>query len=282
MNESLKRFGMLTLGTLLVAAGVYFFKFPNNFSTGGVSGISLILGRLLPQISPGGLVLIINTALLALGFLIFGRDFGLNTAYCSLVMSGAICLLEWIYPMARPFTDQPMLELVFAIMLPAFGSALLFNMGASTGGTDIVAMVLKKYTNVDIGRALLLSDFLIVVGSALAFGIQTGLFSFLGLAAKALLVDSIIENINLSKYFTIVTQRPGPVCDFILYTLNRSATTCPVTGAFTHEPKTLILTAMSRSQAVKLRAFLKQHDPDAFLLITNTSEIIGKGFRGVS
>ncbi len=195
MSKSIKEFLMLTIGTLIVAVGVYFFKFPNKFSTGGVSGISIILGSLLPNITPASLMFTINMILLLIGFIVFGRDFGIRTAYCSALLSSATWILEKIYPMAKPFTDQPMLEICFAVGLPAVGSAILFNMESSTGGTDIVAMILKKFTSLDIGKALMASD-MIITFSAFTFGVKTGLFSILGLVMKSLLVDVVIENIN--------------------------------------------------------------------------------------
>ena len=279
MNEKLTYFLKLTFGTLLVTIGVYFFKFPNHFSTGGVSGLAVILGTVIPNMTPGTIQLILNAALLVIGFSALGGRFGLATAYASLLMSGITFLLERVYPMAAPFTDEPLLELVFAVMLPAFGSAILFNMNASTGGTDIVAVLLKKYTRMDIGRALLLTDVFIVIGSAAVFGIKTGLFSLLGLGMKSLMVDGVIENINLCKFFTIMTEHPDPICRFIVSELNRGATTYDGEGAFTHKRRKIIVTVVTRGQAVRLRQHVKAIDPHAFMLITNTSEIIGKGFR---
>lgn len=281
-GEKLKEFGWLTLGTTLMSVGIYFFKFPNNFSTGGVSGISVILGELIHRATPGSLVFSLNMILLAIGFLVFGKKFGIKTAYASVLMSSEIWLLEWFLPMSKPFTNEPLLELTFAVMLPAFGSALLFNMDASSGGTDVIAMILKKYTNINIGKALLLSDFFIVLCCFLVFGMQTGLFSLLGLSAKALVVDSVIESINLCKYFTIVTTKPHQVCDYIVNELKRGATKVDAEGAFTDEEKTIVVTVVKRAQGVKLQKHIKQIDSKAFVLITNTSEIIGKGFRGVT
>ncbi len=279
-DERLKEFGWLTLGTTLMSIGIYFFKFPNNFSTGGVSGISVILGKLINGITPGALVFIINMVLLVIGFMIFGKKFGIKTAYASILMSVQIWILEWLIPMGKPFTNQPLLELMFAVMLPAFGAAILFNMDASSGGTDVIAMVLKKYTEIDIGKALLFSDAIIVLGCFLVFGMQTGLFSLLGLAAKALVVDSVIESINLCKYFTIITTKPHEVCDYIVNVLKRGATRIEGEGAFTNEEKTVVLTVVRRAQGIRLQKEIKRIDHKAFVLITNTSEIIGKGFRG--
>lgn len=277
---SWKDLGMMTLGTALISIGVYFFKFPNHFSTGGVSGLSVVLGHYLPQ-TPGALVFIINQMLLVVGFLFFGRSFGLRTTYCSLLFSGIIWGLEAIIPLDRPMTSQPLLELIFSVMLPAVGSAILFNIDASSGGTDIVAMILKKKTSVNIGNSLFIVDFLITVAACFAFGMETGLFSMLGLIVKAVLVDMVLENIKIHKCFQIITTAPEPIVDFIVKQLGRGATELKGEGAYTHENKVIILTVVNRPQAIRLRRYAKEVDPSCFILITNTGEIIGKGFRGM-
>ena len=255
--QTLKDYVMLTVGTLLIAIGVYFFKFPNHFSTGGVSGISIILAHYAPNLSAGAFVFIINMALLALGFAVFGRSFGVRTAYTSLVLSCATWGLEYIVPMDVPMTSQPLLELIFAVGLPAVGSAILFNMQASSGGTDIVAMILKSKTNINIGQCLLFVDFTITVVSGIAFGIETGMFSMLGLALKSVIVDMVLENIAVHKCFQIITSKPEQIIDFIVKDLHRGATDMQGEGAYTHENKTVILTVVNRAQAIKLRLYAK-------------------------
>ena len=279
--HKIKEYLLITAGVMLVVVGVYFFKFPNNFSIGGVTGIAILLSRIFgPEISSGTLVLIINIVLLIIGYIFLGRSFGNRTAYGSILMSVSLRLLETIVPMEGPMTTEPLLELAFAVILPAVGAAILFNIGSSTGGTDIIAMLLRKYSSIDIGRALLITDFLLTVAVFFVFDIQTGLLSILGLLLKTTLVDIVIESMNLNKYFTIICENPEPICDFILHKLHRSATVIDAQGAFTHSHKRIILAVMNRTQAVNLRKFIKQTEPEAFLLITNTSEIIGKGFRG--
>ena len=146
-QQKLREFLLLNGGTLLVSMGVYFFKMPNNFSTGGVTGLAIVISKFLPGVSTGTLVFLFNMVLLAVGFLVLSRRFGLTTVYASTLMSVIIWVLERVYPMDAPFTQEPLLELIFAVGLPALGSALLFNIGASTGGTDIIAMVLRKFTD---------------------------------------------------------------------------------------------------------------------------------------
>lgn len=278
--RSIPRFLWMTLGTLLVAVGIYFFKFPNHFSTGGVSGISIILSQLFPQISTATIVLVINCALLLVAFAVFGPTFSVKTVYCSLLLSLVLQGLEIWLPLSAPLTTQPLLELFFSVLLPAIGSAILFNMDATTGGTDILALLIKRHTSLDIGHALLTTDFVIASLALLVFGVEIGLFSILGLILKGLVVDLVIEGINRSKFFTIVTQKPEEICSFIVQELHRSATHYPGQGAFSGQSKTVILCATNRVQALRLRTFIRQTDPQAFMMITNTSEIIGKGFRG--
>ncbi|MCI5704363.1 YitT family protein [Candidatus Pseudoscillospira sp. SGI.172] len=272
--------GRMTLGSAMVAVGVYFFKFPNHFSMGGVSGLSILLGQLIPSdlLTPGAINMGINVIYLILGFLILNKGFGVRTVYCSLLYSALVQGLEWICPLTRPLTDQKMLELFFAVILPALGSAILFNTNASTGGTDIMAMILKKFTGLDVGRALLVSDVAIAGAALVIFNIETGLFSLLGLALKSVLVDSVIESLNRKKAFTVVTQDPEKVCHFINESMARGATVWKGQGAYTGQDQYIVLAALSRHQAVVLRNFLRAEDPHAFMVITNSSEIFGKGF----
>ncbi len=279
--QTFKKYLMLTIATMIIVLGIYVFKFPNNFSFGGVTGIAVVLSAILP-ITPGILTLGINMLLLIIGFIFLGKSFGFMTTYVSILMSVGLRLCEIFFPMNASLTDEPILELIFAIVLPAFSSAIYFNIGASGGGTDIVAMILKKYTKLNIGAALFVVDTVIVVAACFVFDIKTGLFSLVGLLAKSLVVDNVIENINLCKYFTIICDNPQPICDFITNELHRSATTYKAEGAYAHKERTVIITITKRFQAVELRNFIKQNEPGAFIAITNSSEIIGKGFRGMN
>lgn len=278
-KDWLKEFLLLNAGTTVIALGIYWFRFPNNFAVGGVSGLAVVIDRLFHTSTPAFLVTVINLILLVVGLLIFGKDFGVKSIYCTVLFMVEMWALQLLWPISHPFTDQPLMELIFATVMVGGGSAVLFNINASTGGTDIIAMILKKYTSMDIGKSLLVADLLIAASALLVFDIRTGLFSLLGLGMKTFVVDSVIESINLCKYFTIVTVRPDEICHYIIHDMHHGATKVDAVGAFTEADKTLILTACRRSQAIWLRRKVKEIDPSAFMFITNTSEIIGKGFR---
>lgn len=280
MKSKLKNFSLLTISTLIMAVGIYFFKFTNNFTFGGITGIAVLVAKFLP-ISASDFSFVVNILLLIIGWIVLGKSFAEKTAYSTILLSVSLSLLERIYPMSHPLTNEPLLELIFAILLPALGSAILFNIGASSGGTDVIAMILKKYTSVDIGKGLMISDLIFTLAGFLVFNVKTGLYSLFGLIMRSALIDNFIESFNRSKYFHVVTSNATCICDFIQNDLQRGATIVNATGAFTGDDKYIILTVLSPSQAVKLRNFIKKHDPKAFLLVSNTSEIIGKGFHSV-
>ena len=172
-----------------------------------------------------------------------------------------------------------LLGLFLAITFTGIGSAIVFKCNSSTGGTDIVALILKKYTQMNVGQALLFSDFIIAASTFFVYDVKTGLFSLLGLFAKVFVVDDILDSINMCKSFTIITSKPDEIDDFILKELKHGATTMRASGAYTGDDRTVILTVCRRSEALKLRKRVKEIDPHSFIIITITSEIMGKGFR---
>ena len=279
-NKKLKDFLYMNFGCILLSAGVYFFKIPNGFATGGVTGIGTLLGKL-SFITPAAWIWILNIALLLMGFLFLGWKNSFKTIYCSMFYSALTYIFELFIPLSAPLTNQPLMELVYAMLLTAIGSAMIFNSDASSGGTDIAALILKKYTSLDVGKALLTVDSIVAVSSFFVFNIQAWLFSLLGLFAKAFLVDSVIESLNTCKYFTVITTKREEISQYIIKTLHHGATVNDVIGEFTHDQKSMIHTVCKRAEAIKLKKKIKEIDPGAFIIVTTSSEIIGRGFRSV-
>ena len=220
----------------------------------------------------------INLILILAAFLCLGRSFGTRTVYVTLFTALCYSVLEAVLPITAPLTNEPALEALIVTFAVAALAAVLFKKGACSGGTDIAAMILRKYIRMDIGKALLLIDFTTVALSFLLYDITTGLFSLTGLLAKVFLIDNVLDSINLGKYFTIVCSDPKPICDFIHQELHRGATVFDAQGNYTGSRRTVILTAVKRRQAIRLRDYIHTEAPDAFLIITNSSEIIGRGF----
>ncbi len=285
-NKNVRQYVEMTIGIIMMAVGVYFFKIPNGFSTGGVSGIATVLGEVFSEkqlgfLTPGTIIIILNVLLLLLGYLFLGRSFGIKTVYCSLVYSAIVWMLERVLPLSASLTKQPFMELIYGIMLNGIGSGLIFHAEGSSGGTDILALILKKYTSLNVGKALLCFDTLIAASSFFVFDLRTGLFSVLGLFLKAFLVDTVIESMNVCKSFTIVTTHADEIVKYIIEDMKHSATEAEARGAYTGEPKTLIFTSCKRIEAVRLKKKIYEIDPNAFVTVQSTSEIIGRGFRSV-
>ena len=277
-RQMIKEYILITVAVVLMDIGIYVFKFPNNFSFGGVSGLAVVVTHFVPS-TASQINLAINMLLLVFGFLFLGRNFGVKTAYVTVLSSVLLNIMEAAFPMQAPLTNETMLELFYAIALPALASAILFYENASGGGTDIIAMVLRKYSTMNISSALLAVDAIIVFVAYFVFDTRTGLFSICGLMAKTLLIDKAIERMKLSKYFTIICSKPEPICDYIMNDLKRSATVYKAEGAYTHKDRVVILTVMDPKQAVLLERRIQSVDPEAFLMVTKSSEIMGKGFR---
>ena len=278
MNKT-KDFLQINAGVLLVAVGVYFFKFPNQFSTGGVSGLAVILSALPIDLSSATIMLLINLAFLVLGFVFLNKEFGVKTIYCTLMISVVTKIFEVYFPMTAPLTDQRMLELIFSVILPGVGSALLFTKGASSGGTDILAMIIRKNTQIDLGKSLLFSDFFISFSTLFFFGVETCMYSLLGLLLKSFIIDNVIENISTKKIAIIITSKHDEVIDFITHVLHRGVTNWECVGGYTGEEKSALMTALSPRQAVMLRDYVNSVDAKSFIVINNSTEVIGKGFQ---
>lgn len=278
MKKTIKEYSIITVGIFLLAMGVYFFKFPNNFSTGGVSGIAVILSPFMNNISSSDVMTVLNIVFLTLGFIFLKKDCGLKSIYGTVMLSVFVSMFEHVYPLTGTLTDQKLLELVFSIVFPSIGAAIVFLNGASSGGTDIIAMILRKFTNLDIGTAIFITDIIFCTSTIFIFGIETFMFSTLGLLSKSFIVDIVIESISTKKIVSVVTAEPKLVTNFITNELHRGVTNWECIGGYTGEHRTMIMSAMSKKQALNLSNYAKSVDNKSFIIVNRSSEVFGKGF----
>ena len=286
---------LLNLGIIMMSCSVYFFQTPNNFTLGGVAGIAILLANVInhPFFTQAVIMAIINVFLLVLGLIILGKQCTIKTIYCSLLYTGIIWLFEFTDVLGHitgipsngatpvPLTDQPFLEMAYSILLFGAGGALVFNCGATSGGTDIIALILKKYTRINVGMALTIIDLIVVCISIVTIKSTTiALYSFMGLFARSFLLDGIIESIGKTKYITIITTNPDPIGDYILNVINHGYTKYNAQGGYTGEAKTVLVSVCKRGEALKLKTKVKEFDNEAFVIITDANEILGKGFGG--
>ena len=289
-KRAVLRWVLLSFGIILMSFSVYFFQTPNHFTLGGIAGLALVLGEFIP-LDYEILMAIINVALLILGLIILGKQCTVRTIFCSLFYTGIIWLFEYFDIIehineaagrvgAATLTDEPLMELVYAILLFGIGGAIVFNCGASSGGTDIIALILKKFTRLNVGMALMIIDMVIVLISCYTFSLEIGLFSVLGLFTKSFLLDGVIESLGKTKYITIITENHDIISDYILKVINHGYTIYDAEGGYTHKPKKVLVTVCKRNEALKLKMKIHQVDPTAFVIITDANEILGKGFGG--
>ena len=266
----------------LMAMCTYFLNIPNSFCFGGISGLCIAISGAIGFGSPATLSSVINIILLFVGFIFLGKSFGLKTTIATLILSAELAVFEKFIPMTHTLSTEPLMEMVFSVVLHAVSAAILFNVQASSGGSDIIAMIIKKYTSVkDIGKALMICDSVVVVSCYFIFGIEAGMFSTMGMCIKVFMIDSVMETFNLCKYFTIITTKPAEIAEYISTELKRGSTHMEAKGSFTDQGKTVIFTVLGKRQAIKLQTMVKAIDPHAFTMITNTSEVMGKGFRDI-
>lgn len=277
-RKQLIQFVGVNAGLLMVGFGIVFFRNPNKFASGGISGLSLLLTYFFPNLPVGGIMLLINAIILGLGYLILGRDRGAGSIYGTFVLSGMMWLIEILFPLVEPLTNQKFLELVYSVFIPGFGSALVFHFGATTGGTDIVAQIISKFCKWKISTSLLITDFIIALGAGLLFGVEACLYSVLGVCLRTFLMDAVMESLRIYKVVVIISEKSADIQHYICHVLHRSATVHSARGAYTVQEKEVVTTVLSRRQAIKLQQYIKAEDPSAFITVTNSTEIIGKGF----
>ena len=273
---------MITLGAFLVAAGDYIFKFPNNFSSGGIAGLSVIIHYVFPTISSSTYTLIFNIILLIIGFIFLGKQFGVRTIYCTLCFSIFLEIFELVFPLTGlilPLTGDKLLELMFSVIIPSIGIALAFKYGGSTGGTDIPAMIVRKKTNADISISLFIVDAVITAITFFVIDIQTGLYSMFGLVIKSFVVQTATNLLGKKKGLLIITEKPDLVSQYITDKIHRSATIWSAQGSYTHEQRTVLFAVMTSYQAAQVKAYAHSIDDKAFVTMLSSSEIYGKGFK---
>ncbi|MDZ5713409.1 YitT family protein [Jeotgalibacillus haloalkalitolerans] len=279
MTKKLITFLLMNLGAFFVAVNVHFFLSPNNLATGGVSGMSIVLNSLFPGISIGLFMIFVNIVLFILGVIFLGFQFGAKTIYTSFALSGYVWLLELVAPVTAPLSDDILIQLIIGQCIAAIGMGIVFHQRASTGGTDIIAMILNKYIKVEIGRAVLFSDLAVALSSSLLFGAQAGMYAFFGVILNGLMIDYTLQQFNANKEVVIISQKSALIRAFIVGELGRGATIHTAKGAFNYEQKEVITTILGRKDLSRLKNYIGKQDEKAFITVHNMNEILGQNFK---
>ena len=273
-------FFALNLSLVVMAFSIVLFQSPQHFAFGGTSGLAIVLASAIPLLPMAGWMWVLNVLIVIIGFVFLPRRAVAWSAYASVALSVYTSLFSAVLP-KESITGDMWLDLCLAVLLPAVSSAIAFDVGGSTGGTDILAMIVNRKTSIDIGKALSVVNFGVVVTTFLLYGTRVGLYCLLGLFGKTMVVDSIIESLHLRKVCTIVCKHPREIERFIIVELDRTATLTYAYGAYSGRRMAQVVSVLSRSEARRLLAYVHKEAPDAFVTIVNSSEIVGRGFRFV-
>ncbi|TLS35947.1 YitT family protein [Pseudalkalibacillus caeni] len=279
MLNQIKSFLLITLGSLGVAINIHFFLSPNNLATGGVSGLSIVMNELFPGLSLGTIMIVLNVILFIVGVIFLGFSFGAKTIYASFALSFGVWGLEWLFPIAEPLSNDLLIQLIIGQCIAACGMALVFYQQASTGGTDIIAMILNKYFSVEIGKAVLLSDIAIALSSVYMFGPEVGMYAFFGVILNGIVIDHTLQQFNTNKEIVIISQESDDIRSFIVQVLGKGATIHTARGAFTSDQKEVITTILDRKDFIKLKKYVTEIDQKAFITVHSMNEILGQNFK---
>lgn len=271
--ETVWEFAMITIATTIVAAAVFFFLIPSHVSVGSISGLAIVIGNFIP-LPISAITMILNVALLIVGFLFVGREFGGKTVYTSILLPVVIGIFEKIFPNNTSITADPFLDMICYVFVVSIGLAMLFNRNASSGGLDIVAKLMNKFLHMDIGNAMSVSGMVVALSSALVYDKKTVVLSVLGTYLNGIVLDHFIFGFNLKKRVCIVSQKEEEIRNFILHELHSGATVYEAYGAYNLQPRREIITIVDKNEYAKLMSFIEKTDPTAFVTVYTVNKII--------
>ena len=275
--KKIREYALTTLGIVLTAIGLEYFLFPNDIAAGGVSGIALVINGITGW-NISIMVFILNIILFIVAFVVLGKGFGGKSLYATVILSVVMEIIEKVFNPVM-LTENMFLASFFGSALLAMGSAIVFHPGASTGGTSILAAIISKFTPLGVGTALLLNDSIICLLAINVFGIDKGLFGFFSLILIGLLIDKFIDGFNTCKQVFIITSKADMVVNFINKDINRGCTVLNGKGGYTYSEVNIVYTVLSNNQFITLKNFIKENNPEAFITVNDSKEVLGLGFN---
>lgn len=268
--------------SVLVAIGIYYFWAPAQLAAGGISGLSIVISELLKKVPISVIVLSLDLILFSIGFFILGASFGLKSILSSLSIAGTMRIFELTTPKVMPISEDLLLLLIFGALFIAFGQAIIFREGASSGGTDIVAKIINKWSGLPIALSLFIADMTVVVLATNVFGLEKGLYAAFGVMLTTMMIDFFISGISVEKYVMIIPTsqaKSEAINTYILDDLQRGTTVYEAKGGYSKERKEVISTVVGRREFIKIKEYVRQIDEKAFVTVQNLHEVLGEGFR---
>ena len=272
IRNNIKEFAVITVGTAIIAAAVYFFMLPSHVSVGSATALAMVLSNFIP-LPISVITMIMNVGLLIIGFLLIGPEFGVKTVYCAVLLPALLGVLEILLPNFQSITGDPLLDVICYILVVGVGLSILFSHNASSGGLDIVAKLMNKFLRMDLGQAMSVSGMVVAASSALCYEPKIVVLSILATYFGGLLVDHFIFDYNIKRRVCVISSRLDTIVDFVLHDLHSGATLNEIIGAYDNTPRREMIAIVDKHEYVKLMDFIRATDPKAFVTVYSVSEI---------
>ena len=269
---------MITLASAIYAVGFNWFYVPNDIAFGGITGVGQIINAILPWAPIGTVVIILNIPLFILGWRLLGGHLLLSSLYAMAVSSVFIDIVNGIWTFEAM---DPMLACVFGGVLMGASLGMVFQQGATTGGTDLIARLLKlKITWLPMGKLLIATDMVVIVASAIAFGsVYSALYGVVALYIAGIVMDRMLYGLDSAKVAYIISDRFKEIADVLVNDLDRGVTILQGQGGYSGAEKKVLMCAFKQRQIVSIKKMVKELDPSAFIIVCDAHEVLGDGFR---
>jgi uncharacterized membrane-anchored protein YitT (DUF2179 family) len=272
--EFISQFLYILLGSGIIALAFNVFLLPNNIASGGVSGISTILKSTLGW-EPAFVQWSFNIPLFIAGVLLLGKQFGIKTLVGTIFLPFVVFLSNNL----DPWTNDPLLGALFGGIAVGLGLGLVFRGNASTGGTDLAAQIIHKYTGLTLGTCVAIIDGLIVLTAAIVFDIERGLYALIALYVTTKTIDLVQIGLGRSKMTMIISNRQAEIQEAILNKIDRGVTKLSAYGGYTDHERPVVMCVVDQTEFTKLKQLVKTIDPTAFIIVMDASEVLGEGFK---
>ena len=271
-KQNLREFFNITVGTIIVAAAVYFFMYPSHVTVGSAAGLALVISEFVPL--PASMItMIMNVGLLVIGFFLIGPEFGAKTVYCAVLLPACIGVFEMLFPDFQSLTGDPLIDVICYILVVSVGLSQLFTANASSGGLDIVAKLMNKFLGMELGKAMSASGILVALSSAFCYDKKTVVLSVLGTYFGGIVLDHFIFGIDIKRKVCILSPKYEEITQFILHELHSGASHYDLYGAYDGSVRREIVTIVDKHEYRKLMEYVRKADPKAFITVYSVNEV---------
>ncbi|MGM0641671.1 MAG: YitT family protein [Thermotogota bacterium] len=272
-----KDYFVSVIGVALTAVGLVSFLMPNNIAAGGANGIAIVLNGLF-DLPVGILMYFVNFVLFIVSFIFIGKSFGVRSIVCTFMLNFFVDFFDRIIPFPKYTGEDLFIAVFLGIFISAIGMAIAFSVNSSTGGTDILAKISNKYFGLPMGISLLFVDLFIGIAAGSLYDLQVGMYSIISVIMNGLIIDFVMKSLRTNNILTIISNQPDEIINYIFKNLDRGASVIKGQGAYSKKEKDFIYVAVNKRQKHEVIKNINKIDPYAFIIVQETSDVVGYGF----